>query len=108
MCVATCTAERLARACLDRLGLGKYLQFVLSCEEVGYSKERPDVFLEAVRRMGGTVEESVIFEDSLPSVQTAKAAGFSVVGIFDVNNAETWPQLSALADRAIMSWEDLL
>lgn len=108
MCVVTCSAERMVRACLNRLGIEQDLQFVLSCEDVGCSKERPDGYFEAVRRMGGTVEETVVFEDSLSAARTAKAAGFRVVGVYDVNSADTWQEMTALADETIMSWEDLL
>ena len=108
MCVVTCSEAGMVHACLDRLGMEQDLQFVISCGDLGCSKERPDGYLEAVRRMGCLPEETVVFEDSLSAARTAKAAGFRVVGVYDVNSAETWQELTSLADETIMSWEELL
>lgn len=38
LCVATATAEPLARACLERLGVAHHFDFILSCEAVGKGK----------------------------------------------------------------------
>ena len=108
MCVVTCSEEQMVRACLNRLEMEQNLQFVLSCADLGCSKERPDGYFEAVRRMGCRPEETVVFEDSLSAARTAKAAGFQVVGVYDINSADTWQEMTALADRTIMGWEELL
>ena len=108
MCVATATAEPLARACLERLGVADYFDFILSCETVGKGKTQPDVYLEAARRMGSTPAETAVFEDALYAARTAKAVGFYVVGIPEAAYAQDWPALSALADETILDWRDAL
>ena len=75
MCVATATAEPLARACLERLGVADYFDFILSCETVGKGKTQPDVYLEAAQRMGSTPAATAVFEDALYAARTAKEAG---------------------------------
>ena len=52
LCVATATAEPLSHACLSRLGVDSLFEFILSCETLGVSKGRPDVYLESARRLG--------------------------------------------------------
>lgn len=52
MCVASATAAPLMSACFRRLGVDDCFDFLLSCEEVGAGKDRPDVFFAAARRLG--------------------------------------------------------
>lgn len=106
MCIASATGAPLVRLCAETLGLDRYLDFILSCEEVGAGKERPDVFLEAARRMGAAPEECAVFEDSLTAVTTAKAAGFYTVGIYDTCSAHSWPAMKALAHETIADWQE--
>lgn len=106
MCIASSTAPALIDICLRRLGVRDHFEFLLSCEEVGEGKNRPTVYLEAARRLGGTPENTVIFEDILVAARTAKGAGFSLGVIYDVNSDAEQPQLKALADCYITRWDD--
>lgn len=106
MCVASSTAPRLLDICLRRLGVRDYFEFLLSCEEVGVGKVRPDVYLEAARRLGAAPENTVIFEDILVAAKTAKQAGFSLGVIYDANSDGDQEQLKALADCWFTRWDD--
>src|SRR5699024_5440718 len=108
LCVATATAEPLARACLERLGVAHYFDFILSCEAVGKGKTQPDVYLEAARRMGSSPGDTAVFEDALYAAQTAKEAGFYTVGVPEASYEQDWPALAALADETIMDWRKAL
>ena len=105
MCIASATSVPLVTICLERLGLAKYFEFLLSCVDVNASKDKPDVFLEAARRLGATPKETAVFEDSLVASTTAKNAGFYVVGIYDKYSVHNWPAIQALADELIEDWE---
>ena len=105
MCIASATSVPLVTICLERLGLRKYFEFLLSCVDVNASKDKPDVFMEAARRLGGTPAETAVFEDSLVASTTAKAAGFHVVGIYDKYSAHNWQAIKHLADELIEDWE---
>lgn len=106
MAVASSTAPRLLDICLKRLGVRDYFEFLLSCEEVGTGKTRPDVYLEAARRLGGAPEETVVFEDILVAARTAKQAGFALGIIYDVNSDGDQEQLKALADCWFTRWDE--
>lgn len=106
MCVASSTNPALIDICLRRLGVRDCFEFLLSCEEVGEGKNRPGVYLEAARRLGGTPGNTVIFEDILVAARTAKRAGFPLCVIYDANSDEEQPQLKALADCYITRWDD--
>lgn len=106
MCVATATAEPLAKLCLERLGIGRYFEFLLSCESLGVGKGSPDIYLLAAEKMGSKPEETAVFEDALYAAQTAKRAGFYTVGVKDAGHRCNWEQLSVLADEAVEAWQD--
>lgn len=106
MCVATATPEPLARACLARLGILDRFRFVLSCDAVSAGKDRPDVFLEAARRLGQTPDRIAVYEDAFFAAQTAKRAGFYTVGVWDDSAGSRWGQLSALTDETIRNWQE--
>ena len=105
MCIASATSVPLVTICLERLGLRKYFEFLLSCVDVNASKDKPDVFLEAARRLGGKPEDTAVFEDSLVAATSAKSAGFYVVGIYDKHSEHNWPAIKELADELIEDWE---
>lgn len=105
MCVASATAEPLMEACLSRLGVRKYFQFLLSCETVGAGKNYPDVYLESAQRLGGSPFQTAVYEDALYAATTAKKAGFYVVGVYDESAADHWEELKALADKTIFAFD---
>ncbi len=81
LCVATCTDKKMAAAALKRLGLYDCFEFILTGDCVGSGKQRPDIFLEAARRLNAVPSETCVVEDSLYAVKTAFAAGFSVIAV---------------------------
>ena len=52
----------------------------------------------AAERLGTAPCETVVFEDSLYALQTAKAAGFITVGVYDANGEADQPGLKKAAD----------
>lgn len=104
MCVASATVKPLMEACLARLGVRQYFEFLLSCEEVGAGKDRPDVFLEAAGRFCAAPSEIAVYEDALHAARTAKAAGFFTVAVYDESGKSEWEELTALADEVISDW----
>lgn len=109
MCVASATSSELVQACLTRLGAADYFEAFLSCEDVGAGKTRPDVYLEAARRMGAKPKDTAVYEDALHAAETAKQAGFYVVGVYDENSCQTAEEkkgLEDLSDEFIENWED--
>ena len=83
MAAATSSPRPHVTAALDRLGLLGYFQELFTTGELGTSKHRPDIYLLAAKALGTKPEETLVLEDSLYALQTAKAAGFYTVGVFD-------------------------
>lgn len=104
LCVATATPEPLARICLERLDVADCFDFLLSCDAVSAGKDRPDVFLEAARRLDAAPADIAVYEDAIYAARTAKAAGFWVVGVYDDASAANWEELNALCDATVRGW----
>ena len=106
MAVATASDGKLVQLAMERCGLKPYLDMVISCADVGKGKDHPDVFLLALEKLGTTVEETWMFEDSYVALQTAKRIGMPTVGIFDANNYGQ-DILKANSDHYIAEGEEL-
>ena len=108
MCVATASERHLTEAALKRTGVLSYLEFVITCSDIGKTKETPDIYLEAMQRMGGNLTNTVVFEDAYFSIISAKNGGFPVVAIFDECAKSDKKSINLLADAYIDSFEEVL
>lgn len=106
MCVASATAEGLMEACLSRLGVRAYFRFLLSCESVGAGKNKPDIYYEAAGRLGSAPAETAVYEDALYAAETAKAAGFYLVGVYDQSAGAQWKKIEELSDECIRTFKE--
>ena len=97
MCVASATEMDVIRFALSHLGLDKYFEKILSCADIGKSKDVPDIYLLSRDALGCKESELCVFEDSFVAIETAKRAGFLTVGIYDANNYNQ-ERLAASAD----------
>jgi HAD superfamily hydrolase (TIGR01509 family) len=88
------------------LGIRDCFSFVLSCETIGVGKSRPDIYYAAADRFGASPEETAVYEDALYAAETAKKAGFYLVGVFDESASKNWKTIEKLADEIILNWEE--
>lgn len=107
-CIATATRSSVCSPCVSRVGLSPYVEFILCNDDVGKGKQHPDIYLEAARRLGLKVSETVVFEDQLYAATTAKNAGFTVVAIHDKQSEGDEEALRAIADDYIENYSELL
>ena len=89
--------EHVTRA-LDRLGLLGYFTRLFTTAEVGVSKHEPTIYLLAAEALGAAPAETLVFEDSLYALKTAKAAGFYTVGVYDADGESDQEGLRNAAD----------
>lgn len=108
MCVATSNKKSLAEASLKAKDIMDYMEFVLTSDEVGCGKESPEIFLKAVELLGARPSETVVFEDSIHAVMSAKSAGFKVVGVYDKLCTEEFEEIEKYADMSVRSFRELL
>ena len=62
---------------------------ILTSEDFSESKPSPDCYLKAAKRLGVSVNECVVFEDSINGLRSGRAAEMLVVGLTTTNDAET-------------------
>ena len=105
MCIATVTDKPLVEVALDRLGVKEYFSKIFTCASVGYSKEEPHIYRDAQKHLGTSKKETVVFEDVVHALKTAKADGFVTVGVFDVHE-ENQEELKTMADCYIENFSD--
>ena len=79
MCVATGSNSAIAAEILELLDIRHFFSFVISSSDVPRGKPSPDIFLEAARRMHGSPESTIVFEDTCYGVQAARSAGMACV-----------------------------
>ena len=106
MCIATATGRELIEMALDRLEIGDYFSFLLTCGDLNTSKNQPYIFDECARRLGTPKAQTVIFEDSLHCIETATRAGYPVVGVYDNSARSEVDMIRPLCRQYIMDWED--
>ena len=83
MCVATATDRHLVEAALKRNFILDYFGEIFTCSSIGQGKDKPDIFEAALSFLGTPKNTTWVFEDALHAVETAKSAGFPVVGVYD-------------------------
>jgi HAD superfamily hydrolase (TIGR01509 family) len=79
--IATGTAAEIAGPVVAAVKLADLFKIIVTPADVaeGRGKPMPDMFLEAARRMGVAPERCVVFEDAVPGIKGAQAAGMDVV-----------------------------
>jgi HAD superfamily hydrolase (TIGR01509 family) len=78
----------LVEAGLDRCGVLSCFGEIFTCNEVGHGKDEPDIFEAALRFLGTRREETLVFDDALYAVRTAKEAEFPVAAVYDSHEKE--------------------
>ena len=105
MCVATVTDRHLVEVTLKRLGVIEYFSEIFTCASVGHSKEEPHIYREAQKYLGTPKKATVVFEDALYAIKTAKTDGFITVGVFD-EHEENQKELKMMADCYIENYSE--
>lgn len=75
MAVATSTETPWARKKLLKAGVHHFFDHIVGRDQVAHGKPSPDLYLEAASRLRQRANECWAFEDSLPGITAALAAG---------------------------------
>ena len=83
---------------------------VLTSEHFSKSKPDPECFLKGMEFLGGTPEETVVFEDSFHGIAAGRAAGAKVIGLATTNKREAIAPLCDMVidDFTYLSLSDLM
>ncbi len=106
MCVATVTDSFLAEAALKRCGVLGCFSGIITCAQVGCGKENPRIYREALKILGTNKNQTVVLEDALHALQTAKSDGFKTAAVYD-SHEENQKELKAISDFYIKDFSDI-
>lgn len=104
MCVASATDKYLIEYALKANDIYDYFDGIFSCTDIGFSKEHPNIYNDALSHINTNKDDTFVFEDALYAAKTAKNAGFKVVGVFDEYSADQKTEISDLSDVFITSF----
>ena len=105
------TPAELVKSALAGAELDAYMEFVTTTGEAGRSKQFPDVYELALRRLeerhGCMFERAWVFEDAVFGLKSSGSAGFKRVGIYDPHGRMKRDDVLANCDIFIDSYEEL-
>ncbi|MGL5440069.1 MAG: HAD family hydrolase [Filifactoraceae bacterium] len=102
--IATATDKNLVDLVLRNNNIDYFFEGFITCSQVNKSKLSPEIFIAALKALGTNKESTLVVEDALHAIKTAKEVGFKVVAIKDRNNE--WEEIKKIADYSIESFED--
>jgi len=96
--VASSSAKKLIELILKKLNILECFDICISGDEVKKGKPRPDIFIEASKRIGLAPYQCIVLEDSSFGVLAAKKAGTLCIGF---NNPSMGSQDLKQADHIV-------
>ena len=77
---------------LDGLDIRKYIDAIVSADDVGQSKPDPETWLECIKRLNVDPKDCLVFEDTPKGAESARNAGLSCMIITTLHTAEEFEE----------------
>ena len=106
--LATSNSKSLLEVVLKSNGIFHYFDSITLTDEVSRGKNFPDVYLLAAEKLGVNPAQCVVFEDILPAVKGAKAAGMKVVAVYDSSSKDQKEDIIINSDMYILEYNELI
>ena len=106
--ILTASPHTMLDPCLKRLGIYDLFTNVWSCNDFEMNKSNPQIYVEAAKKIGATVENVIFLDDNFNADKTAKEAGMQVYGVYDDFSKEYVEDIKAITDRYIYDFKELL
>lgn len=106
--LATSNCKLLIDAALKSNDIDELFDSITITDEVKRGKNFPDIYLLAAKKLGVSPKECVVFEDILPAIKGAKAAGMRVVAVHDLESECNKDEMTSLSDLYIYEYETFL
>ncbi|PYE46312.1 HAD superfamily hydrolase (TIGR01509 family)/HAD superfamily hydrolase (TIGR01549 family) [Rhizobium sp. PP-WC-2G-219] len=84
--VCSNSVRSTVEAMMQQSNLVKYLDFLLSSQDVAKPKPHPEIYLTAIERLKLQPHECLILEDNEHGIQAARASGAHVMVVGSVND----------------------
>ena len=103
--IGTSSNRETLEEVIDQLGVREALGAAVSAEDYENSKPAPDCYLLVAKHLDVDPQRCLVFEDSIPGIKAARAAGMAVVAITHRCTDEKLAR--ELADMAISNYTEL-
>ncbi len=107
MSVASSSRSPYILTGLKHVGLARYMDAIMSVDDVQASKREPKVFEACREAMGTSLENTWGVEDSLYAVRTLHNAGFKVLTVFGHDMGGTREEFAALSNKVVSSLSEV-
>jgi HAD superfamily hydrolase (TIGR01509 family) len=77
-------------------------------DEIGVSKEHPDIYHATARGLGVDLGDCMIFEDAMPALRTASRTPATLVAVRCADSQQDLDEMEALAELVIDGYRELL
>ena len=104
--VVTSAVPVHCRTALTHLGLMPYFERIIFAHDLQLEKKDPQLWRLTAELMGVAPADCTLYDDSVEACRGAKAAGMHAVGVYDPYFAGTEPEMQAVCDRYIRSFEE--
>ena len=104
--IASSTSTPSVTRELKMAGLYELFDEVVCGDMIKHSKPAPDIWLEAMKRLGVESADSIAIEDSFNGVKSAKAAGIYTIMVPDLVQPDE--EIRNLADEVLPSLNEVL
>jgi len=108
MCIATATDKWLVEPALKRLDIIDYFEYVFTCGEESTNKSSPDIFIRAAEYLGTDIHDTLVVEDALYAMKSAKGAGFQVAAVYDQSAHDKQDEIKGICDYYFISMDEML
>ena len=108
MTAATSSPREHVTRALERNGALGFFEKIFTTSEIGVSKHSPDIYNMAADTLDSKPAETLVFEDSLYALKTAKEAGFIAVGVYDENGESDQEGMKDTSDIYLIKMSDFI
>lgn len=108
MAVATANSEDLYLPCLKRLGIYERFSYITDADKIKESKNSSKIYDIIAENFHVSPTETVVFEDSLTAMKTARNAGYFTIGIFDDHSTHSIEEAKSSCDIFVQDFKQLL
>ncbi|NEZ47667.1 HAD family phosphatase [Clostridium niameyense] len=105
--IATSNTTPLVNAVLKNNNILNLFDVITTIDEVSRGKDFPDIYLLTSKKLNIDPKNCIVFEDILPALKGAKAAGMKVVAVYDTYSSKCKKQMESLADLYINDYDEI-
>ena len=101
MCILTTSEKSQAIGALKRTGVLDLFDEVYTDRDFDLSKKNPQIYIKTCEKMDELPSDTVVFEDALYAVESAKKAQCTVIGVYDEYSKCDWQNIKNIANSTI-------